>query len=145
MAFAVFLKWPANNYMWARFQPFIYSNVTTIPVLSYTLIIAFPFLTGHKPESHCYEIGVDLNLCLRQLLVGSGVRSCWQLLASPLLWLPSDNLSLWQATMEPRHRWKRNKPIYRPGDLQQLSNLTLYTDGHVECSSAEPEYWSHQR
>lgn len=27
-----------------------------------------------------------------------------------------------------------------PGDLQRLSNLTLYTDGHVECSSAEAEY-----
>lgn len=47
-------------------------------------------------------------------LFGHAVISHWWPWVSPLLWLPFDNLSLWQATVEPGHRWKRNTSIYHP-------------------------------
>lgn len=47
-------------------------------------------------------------------LLGHAVISHWWPWVSPLLWLPFDNLSLWQATVEPGHRWKRNTSIYHP-------------------------------
>lgn len=47
-------------------------------------------------------------------LFGHAFISHWWPWVSPLLWLPFDNLSLWQATVEPGHRWKRNTSIYHP-------------------------------